>query len=90
MSTHSITISRYGLPRAVLAAQIATYSNTPVCRSTETITIMPSSRKMTFQSTPVCSAKNAFSASVMCSSSISAAPPSATLVRWTLSVASRT
>ena len=68
---------------------MATYSKTPVRRSTETITIIPSSRKMTFHSMPVSSLKNAFSASVMCSSSISPAPPSATLVRWTLSVASR-
>ena len=35
------TISRYGRPRARLAAQIAMYSKTPVCRRTETIIIMP-------------------------------------------------
>ena len=56
---HSRTSTRYGLPRARLAAQIATYSKTPVCLTTLTITIMPSSRKMTFQSMPVSSEKNA-------------------------------
>ena len=46
-------ITRSGDPLARLAAQIATYSKTPVRRSTPTITIIPNSRKMTFQSTPV-------------------------------------
>ena len=46
-------ITRSGDPLARLADQIAVNSNTPVRRSTETITIMPSSRKMTFQSMPV-------------------------------------
>jgi hypothetical protein len=44
---------RSGEPRARLAAQIATYSNTPVCRSTLTMIIMPSSKKITSQSIPV-------------------------------------
>ena len=79
-------ISTYGRPRLRFADQMATYSKTPVWRSTETITIIPKSRKMTFHSTPVCRLKNAFSASLMCSSSIRAAAPSATLVRWILSV----
>ncbi len=44
---------RSGEPLARLAAQIATYSKTPVCRSTPTMIIIPNSRKMTFQSIPV-------------------------------------
>ena len=38
---------------ARLTAQIATYSKMPVWRSTLTMIIIPSSRKMTFQSIPV-------------------------------------
>ncbi len=53
--TISITMSRNGFPRERLAAQIARKSNTPVCLITPTMTIMPSSRKMTFQSMPSCS-----------------------------------
>lgn len=49
----SRTMTRNGEPRARLADQIATYSNTPVCRSTLTMIIMPSSKKMTSQSIPV-------------------------------------
>jgi hypothetical protein len=45
--------------------------------------IIPSSRKMTFQSTPVSGEKNAPSASLMPSASTSAAPPSAAAVRVT-------
>jgi hypothetical protein len=44
---------RSGEPLARLAAQIAMYSKTPVWRSTLTMIIMPSSRKMTSQSIPV-------------------------------------
>ena len=44
---------RNGDPRARLADQIATYSKTPVWRSTLTMIIMPSSKKMTSQSIPV-------------------------------------
>ena len=44
---------RSGEPFARLAAQIATYSKTPVCLSTLTMIIMPSSRKITSQSIPV-------------------------------------
>ena len=51
--TISIAMTRKGRPRARFAAQIARYSKTPVWRSTPTMTIIPSSRKMTFQSTPV-------------------------------------
>jgi hypothetical protein len=46
-------ITRNGEPRARLAAQIATYSKPPVWRSTPTMTIVPSSRKITSQSIPV-------------------------------------
>ena len=49
----SSTITRRGEALARFAAQIAVNSNTPVRRSTETMIIMPSSRKMTSQSTPV-------------------------------------
>ena len=80
-------MTRNGRPRARLAAQIATYSNAPVRLSTATISIIPSSRKMTFQSMPASSEKNACSASVAPISSISAAPPSAAATRWIFSVA---
>ena len=43
------------LPLDRFAAQIARKSKTPVCLITPTMTIMPSSRKMTFQSMPSCS-----------------------------------
>ena len=48
----SSTIRGNGRPRAFLAAQIARYSKMPVSRITLTMTIMPSSRNTTFQSTP--------------------------------------
>ena len=64
MISTRMTITRNGRPRARFAAQIARYSNTPVRFSTATISIMPSSRKMTFQSMPASSEKNACSASV--------------------------
>ena len=51
-STNRIMI-RSGEPSARLADQIAMYSKTPVCRSTLTIIIIPSSKKMTSQSIPV-------------------------------------
>ncbi len=54
----SITISRYGLLFERLAAQIARKSNSPVPLMIPTMIIMPSSRKMTFQSIPSCSEKN--------------------------------
>ena len=84
-----MTMTRNGRPAARLTAQIARYSNTPVRCSTATMSIMPSSRKMTFQSMPASSEKNACSASVAPISSISAAPPSAAATRWTFSVAIR-
>jgi hypothetical protein len=58
--------------------------------STLTMIIIPSSRKMTFQSTPVSSLKNATSASTTPSSTIAAAPVSAAATRWMRSVAIRT
>ena len=61
--TTSITMIANGLPRARLADQMARYSNTPVCLTMLTMTIIPSSKKMTFQSTPVSSLKNAACAS---------------------------
>jgi hypothetical protein len=73
-----------------LAAQMAMYSNSPVRLTTATMSIMPSSRKMTFQSMPASSEKNAWSASVAPITSISAAPPSAAATRWIFSVAIRT
>ncbi len=85
--TTSSTMSRYGLPRARLAAQIARCSKTPVCLSTPTITIMPSSRKMTFQSTPLSLEKNAASALLAWISSMIPAPPRAAATRWMRSVA---
>jgi hypothetical protein len=70
-----------------LAAQIARYSKTPVCFTTLTITIMPNSRKMTFQSTPVSSEKNAASPLLAPMSSMTAAPTREALTRGTHSVA---
>ena len=66
---------RSGEPLARLAAQIAMYSKTPVCRSTPTMIIIPNSRKMTFQSIPVSWEKNASSASTM--------PTASTIARTT-------
>ena len=54
-TTISITMSRNGLPLDRFAAQIARKSKMPVCLITPTMTIIPSSRKMTFQSIPSCS-----------------------------------
>jgi hypothetical protein len=83
----NITMIRNGLPRAFFADQIARNSNTPVCFITPTMTIIPSSRKMTFQSIPASSEKNAASASVSPSASMNQAPPSAAATRFTRSVA---
>ncbi len=55
--TTSSTIIRNGRAWARCADQMARNSKTPVCRSTPTITIIPKSRKMTFQSIPVSSEK---------------------------------
>jgi hypothetical protein len=88
--TTRITITRNGLPRARLTAQTARNSKIPVWRSTPTITIIPSSRNTTFQSTPDSSEKNAASASVTPSASITPALPSAAATRWIRSVAMRT
>ena len=52
MSTSRIMI-RSGEPFARFTDQIAMYSKTPVCRSTPTMIIIPSSRKITSQSIPV-------------------------------------
>ena len=51
--------------------------------------IMPSSRKMTFQSTPVSSLKNAVSALTTPTTTMNAAPPRAAATRWMRSVAMR-
>jgi hypothetical protein len=85
-----ITITRNGRPRARLAAQTARYSNRPVRMRTATMSIMPSSSTMTFQSIPDSREKNACSASVAPISSITAAPPTAAVTRCTFSVAIRT
>ncbi len=53
VTSTSRIMMRSGEPRARLAAQIAVYSNTPVCRSTLTMIIMPSSKNRTSQSIPV-------------------------------------
>ena len=79
-----------GRPRARFAAQMARYSKTPVWRSTPTMTIIPSSRKMTFQSTPVSSLKKAVRVSTTPSSTIAAAPHRAAATRWMRSVAMST
>jgi hypothetical protein len=72
-----------------LAAQIATAWNTPVCLRMLTMIIIPSSRKMTFQSTPVSSEKNAERALTMPATAMTAAPPTAAAARLTFSVAMR-
>ena len=87
VTSTSMTITRNGRPWARFAAQIAMYSNAPVRFSTATISIMPSSRKMTFQSIPDSSEKNACSASVAPISNITTAPPRAAATRCTFSVA---
>lgn len=84
--TMSMTITRKGLARARFTAQMARYSNSPVFFSTPTIIIMPMSRKMTFQSTPLCSEKKADLSSVAPIASISAAPPRAAPTRWIFSL----
>ena len=85
--TISMTITANGRPRARLADQMARYSKTPVCLMTLTMIIMPSSRKMTFQSTPVSSLKNAVWASTTPRTTIAAAPVNAAATRWIRSVA---
>ncbi len=52
VTSTSRIMMRNGAAFARLTAQIATYSKTPVCRSTLTMIIMPKSRKMTSQSIP--------------------------------------
>jgi hypothetical protein len=89
VTTIRITMIGNGRPRARLAAQIATYSNRPVRFSTPTMSIMPSSRTMTFQSMPESSEKNACSAFVTPRASMIAAPPTATATRLIFSVAIR-
>jgi hypothetical protein len=56
---------------------------------TPTITIIPKSRKMTFQSIPVSWSKNAVSASTRPITTMPATPPRAAATRWTRSVAIR-
>ncbi|BCI89414.1 hypothetical protein NIIDMKKI_46200 [Mycobacterium kansasii] len=45
VTTTNRIMMRTGEPPARLAAQIAMYSNTPVCRSTLTMIIIPSSKR---------------------------------------------
>ena len=75
---------------ARLAAQIARKSNSPVCLTTLTTTIIPNSSSTTFQSTPVSALKNASSPVVAPIRNITAAPPSAARTRCTHSVAINT
>ena len=58
-----------------------------MCFRIPTITIIPKSRKMTFQSIPVSWSKNAVSASTSPISVIAATPPRAAATRCTFSVA---
>src|SRR6202047_2920341 len=88
-STSRIMI-RTGDPLARLAAHIAMYSKTPVWRSTDTITIIPNSRKMTSQSIPVSREKNTSSDATTPSAARTAAPESATTVLLTRSLAMNT
>ena len=85
----SSSITRNGEPFARLAAQMATYSNTPVRRSTETMIIIPSSRKMTSQSMPVSGEKNASSAEAMPRAKMMPAPASAVVTFGIRSLAIR-
>ncbi len=87
VSSTSMTMMGKGRPRAFFADQIARNSNSPVCLTTLTMTIMPSRRKMTFQSTPVSSLKKAACVSVAPIRTIAAAPPRATATRLIRSVA---
>ena len=76
-----------GDPLARLAAQIAMYSKTPVCRSTLTMIIMPSSRNITSQSIPVSREKNTSSELTTPKPTTIAAPASARNVLLTRSLA---
>ena len=84
--TISMTITRKGLAFALFTDQMARYSNRPVFFSTPTIIIMPISRKMTFQSMPLCSEWKADVSSVAPMASIRPAPPRAAATRWIFSV----
>ena len=86
----SSTSSRYGRPLARLPAQIARYSNSPVCLTTLITTIIPNSSRMTFQSMPVSALKNASWPVVAPIRNITAAPPRAARTRCTHSVAINT
>ena len=90
VSTTSMTMTRKGRPRARFADQIAMNSNTPVCLTMPTMIIIPSSRKMTFQSIPVSSEKKALSALTAPSTTIAPAPHRAAATRWIRSVAMST
>ena len=80
MTSTSRIMIRSGEPLARLADQIAMYSNTPVCRSTPTMIIIPSSRKMTSQSIPVSWEKNTSAEPTTPTATTIAAPLSATTV----------
>jgi hypothetical protein len=85
-----MAITRYGRALARFTDQIARYSNMPVRFGTPTIIIMPSSRKMTFQSTPASTEQKAEVPSVAPIASIRPAPPRATATRWIFSLMIRT
>ena len=87
VSVQSSTSNGYGRPRVRLALQIARNSKSPVRRSPATTSIIPSSRKMTFQSMPVSSEKKASSAPTIPTAKTAATPPRAAVVRGTRSVA---
>ena len=57
--TAKMSMIRTGSPRPILALRMAMYSNRPVGRMRLMMIIMPTSRKMTFQSTPYSSIWNA-------------------------------
>ena len=78
---------RSGEPLTRLAAQIAVYSKTPVCRSTLTMIIIPNSRKMTSQSIPVSREKKTSSDPTTPSATTTAAPLRAARVLLTRSLA---
>ncbi len=81
--THSTSRIRHGSAPATLMARMATHWNTPVFRMTLAMTIMPRSRKITFQST----SWNASSWPMTPETIISTPPANAATVLWMSSVA---
>ena len=90
ISSTVVTLSSSAEATAVTMVSITTYSKTPVCLVTETITIIPKSKKMTFQSTPVSTSWKPVSTSITRSAIITATPPITAAIRWIFSVAIRT